>query len=133
MNHQQVAPPVIPLRDEEFFELSSVKVYGFSPTSLNFRITGRQLADNFTVAPGNSLVWVVQTGGAHRIDSPFKMDAQSHAVSIADRVTLDFRDPWPLQVFIAERWYSPTPGARRLSNIINVNSSDIRAESPPKP
>jgi hypothetical protein len=110
-----------------------VRVYGFSPTSLDFRITGQQRVSNFAVAEGNSLVWVVQTNGAHRIDSPFKMGTHSSAVSIADHVSLDFGDAWPIEVFIAERWYTPTPGARRLSNVIVVNSSDVRADRPPKP
>lgn len=133
VKQQQGPPPAASLRDEELFQISSVKVYGFTPTSLDFRITGRRMAGNFTVANGNSLVWVVQTAGPHRIDSPFKLDPRSHTFSITDHIALDFGDAWPLQIFIAERWYSPNPGARRLSNITVVNASDIRAEPPPKP
>jgi hypothetical protein len=125
--------PPSPTKDEDYFDISSVRVYGFSPTSLEFRITGKQLNDNLTLRKDASVVWVVKTSGAHRIDNPFKMDAQSSSVSIAGRVALDFNDAWPLEVFIAERWYNPTTGSRRLSNIVRVTTTDVRAEPAPRP
>lgn len=129
--HERLATPA-PTKDEDFFEIASVRVYGFAPASLDFRITGKKLYDDFTLRNGADLVWVIQTDGVHRIDSPFKMDPQTHAVSIAERASLDFHDAWPLEIFIAERWYSPHAGSRRLSNIVRVKTTDVRAEPPPR-
>jgi serine/threonine protein kinase len=125
--------PPSPTKDEDYFDISSVRVYGFPPASLEFRITGKKLHDDLTLRDGANLVWVIQTDGVHRIDSPFKMDPQTHAVSIAEKASLDFHDAWPLEIFIAERWYSPHPGSRRLSNIVRVKTTDVRAEPPPSP
>jgi serine/threonine protein kinase len=131
--HHEPSPPSPPTKDEDYFDIASVRVYGFTPTSLEFRITGKQLHDDLTLHDGANLVWVIQTDGVHRIDSPFKMEPQTHTVSISDRASLDFNDAWPIEVFIAERWYSPHPGSRRLSNIVRVKAIDVRAESPPRP
>jgi hypothetical protein len=34
-------------------------------------------------------------------------------------------------VYLAERWYTPETGSRRLSNIVRVTNSDIRRGVPP--
>jgi hypothetical protein len=130
---QEKLTPPAPTKDEDYFDISSVRVYGFSAASLDFRITGKKLYDDLTLRDGANLVWVIQTDGVHRIDSPFKMDPQTHNVSIAEKASLDFHDAWPLEIFIAERWYSPHPGSRRLSNIVRVKTTDVRAELPPRP
>ena len=44
---------------------------------------------------------------------PFTLPAGEREFTIADRLTLDFRDRWPIEVYLAERWYKPEPGSRR--------------------
>ena len=126
-----VPPPVPSGRDENSFEITQVRLYGFSPTSLEVRIEGKQLNDRLALREGSSLVWAVQTAGVHRVDTPFKTAARARTVQIADRLMLELNDSWPLEIFIAERWYKPTNGTRRLSNIVRVKESDVRSSPAP--
>lgn len=124
--------PTTPPRDEDYFHIDSARAYGFMPTGLEFRIAGDQRYLNFQPREGASLVWVVQTAGVHRIDTPFRVDDLTKKFSIAGRVTLDFGDAWPLEIYVAERWDSPERGSRRLSNSVRVNADDVLRAAPPR-
>ena len=123
-NQQQ---PASPPREEAYFELSDVRVYGFSPFTMEVRIDGRQAYEAFELKQGATLVWVVQTDGPHRIDTPFTLPTGKREFTIADRLTLDFRDRWPIEVYLAERWYAPEAGSLRLSNIVRLERGDVRS------
>ncbi len=127
-----VPQPVSPPRDDDNFEVTGVGVYGVTPFALEIRIEGRQAYEAFKLKQGATLVWVVQTDGPHRIDTPFTLPDGEREFTIADRLTLDFRDRWPIEVYLAERWYTPEQGSRRLSNIVRLENRDVRAGVAPR-
>ena len=92
----------------------------------------RKSYDDFKLREGADLVWVVETSNGHRIDMPFKLPDDAKEVAVTRRISLDIHDAWPVEIYVAERWYAPTPGDRRLSNVVRVNRSDVRhwANSP---
>jgi hypothetical protein len=63
---------------------------------------------------------------------PFTLPEDAKEVTVTRRLSLDIHDSWPVDVYIAERWYTPAPGDRRLSNVVRMNVSDVRhwTESP---
>lgn len=124
--------PTSPPRDEDYFHIDSARAYGFMSPSLEFHIEGDQRYLNFQPREGASLVWVVQTAGVHRIDTPFQVDDATKKLNIAGRISLDPGDSWPLEVYIAERWYSPAPGSRRLSNSIRITLGELQRSGPPR-
>jgi serine/threonine protein kinase len=124
---QQEPPPLpsSPLPEDEYFNISKVEIYGQPPFGLELRIDARQANNQFKLKEGASLVWVAQTSGVHRVDVPFKSPEGQPAFTIADQLSLDMHDRWPIEIYIAERWYKPTTGSRRLSNTVRVNSRDV--------
>jgi hypothetical protein len=88
--------------------------------------------DAFELKDGATLVWVVQTAGPHRIDTPFSLPADEREFTIADRLTLDIHDRWPIEVYLGERWYEPESGSRRLSNIVRINRDAVCQGIAPK-
>ena len=98
------APPTSRLmRDDENFDISDVKVYGFTPSVLEFRIDARQAYDGFKLKDGASLVWVIQTGGVASKAIPFELPDGAREFTIAENRMLDFRTQWPIEVYIGER------------------------------
>jgi serine/threonine protein kinase len=129
---QRSTPPQAPPLEAKYFELSNVQLYGVPPFSMESQGNVRKSYDDFKLREGADLVWVVATRNGHRIDMPFKMPEDASEVAVTRRVSLDIHDAWPVEIYIAERWYAPTPGDRRLSNVVRVNRGDVRhwANSP---
>jgi hypothetical protein len=131
-NAQRSTAPQSPPVEADYFELSNVQLYGAPPFSMESEGNVRKSYDDFRLRAGADLVWVVETSNGHRIDMPFKPPDDADEVAVTRRVSLDIHDTWPLEIYIAERWYAPTPGDRRLSNVVRVNRGDVRhwANSP---
>jgi serine/threonine protein kinase len=125
---------VSPLDEEDYFNLSNVTVRGHSTFAMNVQIEGCQANEAFRLKEGADIVWVVEASNGHRIDTPFKLPDHGRTFKVEGRLSLDIRDQPPFEFYIAERWYAPERGSRRLSNVVRVNGSDIRAEfGPPVP
>lgn len=129
-------PEASPLQlphEADFFEIASVAVRGFAPFSLQIEIQGRKKFDGFKLKDGTNLVWVVETSNGHIIETPFELPAGNQRFTIDERLSLDIGDSFPLEVSLAERWYEPSSGNRRLSNIVRVTNSDRSPHLPPRP
>jgi serine/threonine protein kinase len=118
---------VSPLDEEDYFNLSTVTVRGHSTFAMNVEIEARQANEAFRLKEGADIVWVVEASNSHRIDTPFKLPEHGRKFKVEGRLSLDIRDQPPFEFYIAERWYAPERGSRRLSNVVRVNGSDIRS------
>jgi serine/threonine protein kinase len=113
------------IRDDEYFEITAAKAYGFTPSYVEFRIDADRVYKDFKPKEDAGLVWVIQTAGVHRVDIPFQLPEGKHQFTIAESRHLDAGDRWPIEVYIAERSHTPSVTIRRLSNIVRIESRDV--------
>jgi hypothetical protein len=123
------ASPPSRQEDSGDFLVSGVKVDGPSRFALQIHIEGKQVNEKFKIRDGASLVWVMQTAGVRRVDTPFTIPAGQRDFKITQPLSLDIGDRWPIEIYLAERWYTPQPGYKKLSNSMRVGEQDVDSNS----